>query len=51
MSMVLWVLGAWIALNVAIVAALHFKPLRAAPRRRLAAHDTQAFARQRRRPY
>ena len=49
MSMLLWVLGAWIALNVAIVAALHFKPLRAR-RRRLAVHDTPAFARYRRRP-
>jgi hypothetical protein len=35
MSMLLWVLGIWFALNVAIVSAMHFKPLRAR-RRRLA---------------
>jgi hypothetical protein len=48
--MLLWVLGIWIALNVAIVAARHFKPL-GAGRRRSAKTDTLAFARQRRRPF
>jgi hypothetical protein len=50
MSTFLSMLGIWIALNVAIVAAMHFKPLRAR-HRRPAAHDTLAFARQRRRPF
>jgi hypothetical protein len=50
MSLLLWVLGIWIAFNVAIVAAMHFKPLRAR-RRRAAATEALAFARQRRRPF
>jgi hypothetical protein len=39
MSLLLWILGIWIGFNVAIVAAMHFKPLRAR-RRRAAATET-----------
>jgi hypothetical protein len=50
MSILLTVLGIWIALNLAIVAAMHFKPLR--PRRRRSeARGSLAFARHRRRPF
>jgi hypothetical protein len=49
MSIFLSVLCIWLALNVVIVAALYFKPLRAAGRRRrLREYDALAFARHRR---
>ena len=49
MSIFLSVLCIWLALNVVIVAALYFKPLRAARRRRrLREYDALAFSRHRR---
>jgi hypothetical protein len=50
MSILLSVLCVYLALNVAIIAALHFKPLRA--RRRLSEYGSLALARhQRSRPH
>lgn len=48
MSLFLSTLGIWIAVNLAIVAALHFKPLRNR-RRRLAGYGSLAYAKPRRR--
>jgi hypothetical protein len=50
MSIFLPVLGVWIALNLAIVAAMHFKPLRTR-RHHSDAQGSLAFARHRRRPF
>jgi hypothetical protein len=47
---ILFSLAAWLAVNLAIVAALHFKPLRAR-RLRWPRPGTLAFARPRRRPF
>jgi hypothetical protein len=48
MSILLSVLCGWLVLNVAIVAALHFKPLRARRLRRAPQYGPVAFARDRR---
>jgi hypothetical protein len=48
MSIFLSALGIWLAVNLAIVAALHFKPLRNR-RRRLAGYGSLAYAKTRRR--
>jgi len=48
MSIFLSALGIWLAINLAIVAALHFKPLRNR-RRRLAGFGSLAYAKARRR--
>jgi hypothetical protein len=46
MSIFLSVLCIWLALNLAIVAAMHFKPLRARRFRRLPQYGSLALARQ-----
>ena len=50
MSILFSALAAWLAINLAIVAALHFKPLRARLRR-WPRPATLVFARPRRRPF
>lgn len=51
MSFFLWMLGGWVVLNLAVVAVMHFKPLR--PRRhwRSPRYGSLAIARHRRRPF
>ena len=51
MSIVLWVLGGWFALNLAIVATLYFKPLRALRYFRSPEPRPLAFARRRSHPH
>jgi hypothetical protein len=50
MSIFLSALGIWLALNLAIVAAMHFKPLRNR-RQRLPGFGSPAYARHRRRSF
>jgi len=51
MSILLWLLGGWFALNLAIVATLYFKPLRALRYLRSPEPRPLAFARRRSRPH
>ena len=50
MSILLSALGSWLAINLAIVAAMHFKPF-GARLRRWPGPGPVAFARPRRRPF
>ncbi len=50
MSIFLWMVSVWIALNLAFFAAMRFKPF-GARRRRSFTNETLSFVHQRRRPF